>query len=137
MQLHSVLIQFPVLLHNLRASVVWVPFTDECAYSDLPLSSAPLFLCCADSLPPTGFRSAKLQSVGQHRSATVRGLPPARQLRLARQQRQLYPGRPRGCGGTSFSGGEPPAPPQRTRDFLSRETVRRKEDSEVGLRWLG
>lgn len=41
-----------MLLHNLRASTVCVPFhvllyVDECAYSDLPLSSAPLFLCAA------------------------------------------------------------------------------------------
>ena len=98
----------------------------ECAYSDLLLLSAPLFLCCADSLPPTGFRSTKLQSVGQHRSAAVRGLPPPRQLGLPGQQLQLYPGGPRGRGGTSFTGDKPPTPPQRTRDVLYRETVRKR-----------
>lgn len=102
----------------------------ECACSDLPLSSAPLFLCCADSLPPSGFRSAKLQSVGQHWSAAVWGLPPARQLGLPGQQLQLYPGWTRGRGGTSFTGDEPPTPPQRTRGILDRETVRRKVDAD-------
>lgn len=101
----------------------------EWAYSDLSLLSAPLFLCCADSLPPTGFRSTKLQSVGQHWSATVWGLPPTRQLGLPGQQLQLYPGWEGGRGGTSFTGDEPPTPPQRTRDFLYRETVKRKVDT--------
>lgn len=101
----------------------------ECACSDLPLLSAPLFLCCADSLPPTGFRSTKLQSVGEHWSAPVWGLPPTRQLGLPGQQLQLYPGWPRGRGGTSFTGDKPPAPPQRTWDLLYRETMRRTVDT--------
>lgn len=99
-----------------------------CAYSDPSLSSAPLFLCCADSLPPTGFRSTKLQSVGQHWSAIVWGLPPTRQLGLPRQQLQLKPGWPGGCGGTSYTGGKPPTPRQRTWDNLYRETMRSKVD---------
>lgn len=81
---------FPELMHNLHAAVVCGPSCAssvyECAFSDLLLLSAPLFLHCADSLPPTGFGSAKLQSVGQHWSATVWGLPRARQLGLSRQQ---------------------------------------------------
>ncbi len=102
----------------------------ECAYSDLPLSSAPLFLCCADSLPPTGFRSAKLQSVGQHWSAAVWGLPPTRQLGLPGQQLQLDTGWPRGRGGTSFTGDKPPTQPQRARDVLYRETLRSSVDTD-------
>ncbi|KAM7416139.1 hypothetical protein PAMA_018286 [Pampus argenteus] len=64
---------FQFLLHNLHACSFYrmCAFTCSCMSmnvlnSDVPLSSAPLFLCCADSLPPTGFCSAKLQSVGQH-----------------------------------------------------------------------
>lgn len=129
--------RFQVLLHNLHAC----PFYRTCAFmcscmcmnvlnSDLPLSSAPLFLCCADSLPPNGFRSAKLQSVGQHWSAPVWGLPAARQLGLPRQQLQLHPRGARGRGRASLTGDKPSTPPQWARDRLHRETMRRKLDTD-------
>lgn len=110
-----------VLLCNVCFHVLF--YVWEFVNSDLSLLSAPLSLRCADSLTlPTGFCSAKLQSVGQHWSASVRGLPLARQLGLPKQQLQLHARRSRGTRGTSVAG-DKRTKPQRTRGCLHSETM--------------
>lgn len=129
-QLFNVLIQPPMLLHNLRASVwlymllcVWM-----CLFWPVALVCSPVSIsvCCTDSLPPTGYGSTKLQSMGQHWSAPVRSIPPTGQLGLPRQQLQLHPGWPWRWGGTYCTGNKPPTSPQWAWDVFHRETLRQR-----------
>lgn len=92
-----------------------------------------LFLCCADSMPPIGFCSGKLQSVGQYRPALMWGLPAARQLGLPRHQLRVCPGQQRGHRWTSLTGDNPSAPPEWTWGYLHWETMKHGRKSRYCL----
>lgn len=99
--------------------------------SRLLLSFLAVLILCLPLGPPP-HPPAKLQSVGQHWPALVRGLPPPRQLGLPRQQLQLHPGGARGRGRSSCTRDQPSAPPQRTQHHLWRKAMRSTCGSSSG-----